>query len=324
MKLGIIGCGLIGAKRADAARKCGMTVLAVTDLNAARADALAQKTGAHVVQDWQAVIASGVDAVNIAVMHDQLAPIAIAALEAGKHVLVEKPAGRNLSEVSDVVAAAKAAGKVVKVGFNHRFHPAMLKAKEMVMAGAVGELMYVRGRYGHGGRPGYDKEWRVQKELSGGGEMVDQGSHLIDLSRFFMGDLKLAFAATPHLYWDISVDDNAFIALRGPKGQVAWLHATWSEWKNMFSLEIVGRDGKLTIEGLGGSYGVESLTFHRMLPQMGPPETTRWEYPFADESWVKEINAFVAATRGEASDIADISDAQAVWALIEEAYRLQE
>jgi predicted dehydrogenase len=323
MKLGIIGCGLIGAKRADAARKCGMTVSAVTDLNAGRAEALAQKVGAQVVKDWQAMIASDVDAVNIAVMHDQLAPIAIAALKAGKHVLVEKPAGRNLAEVSDVVAAAKAAGKVVKVGFNHRFHPAMLKAKEMVVAGEVGELMYLRGRYGHGGRPGYDKEWRVQKELSGGGEMVDQGSHLIDLSRFFMGDLTLAFAATPHLYWDIAVDDNAFIALRGPRGQIAWLHATWSEWKNMFSLEIVGRDGKLTIEGLGGSYGIESLTFHKMLPQMGPPETTRWEYPFADESWVREINAFVAATQGKASNIADISDAQAVWSLIEDAYRQQ-
>jgi predicted dehydrogenase len=102
---------------------------------------------------------------------------------------------------------------------------------------------------------------------------------------------------------------------------MAWLHASWSEWKNVFSYEIYGRDGKLTIDGLGGSYGVERLTFHRMLPQMGPPETTIWEYPGPDGSWVAEHKEFAAAIAERRRPIGDISDACALWNLLEQIYR---
>jgi len=104
-----------------------------------------------------------------------------------------------------------------------------------------------------------------------------------------LGELKLEYAATPTYFWDIAVDDNAFLALRNEAGQMAWLHASWTEWKNLFSFELFGRVGKLEVSGLGGSYGVEKLTFYRMLPQMGPPETTVWEYPQPDESWAAEF-----------------------------------
>ncbi|MFO1248253.1 MAG: Gfo/Idh/MocA family oxidoreductase [Alphaproteobacteria bacterium] len=210
MRIGIVGCGLIGQKRAAAAK--GHDVVLVTDLDAGRAQALADKTGAKVAKDWQELVAADIDAVIIATLHGSLAPIAIGALEAGKHVLVEKPAGMNVDEVARVAAAAKKAGKVCKVGFNHRFHPAIWKAKEIVDSGALGPMMFVRGRYGHGGRLGMEKEWRAIPELSGGGELIDQGSHLIDLSRWFLGDLELAFAATPTLFWDMKVDDNCFLA----------------------------------------------------------------------------------------------------------------
>ena len=160
----------------------------------------------------------------------------------------------------------------------------------------------------------------VSRALSGGGELIDQGSHLIDLSRWFLGDLVLDYAATPTYFWNIDVEDNCFLALRGRQGEMAWLHATWTEWKNMFSFEIVGRDGKLTIEGLGGSYGVERLIFHKMLPELGPPETTIWEYPFPDTSWTREFASFEVAVAGEPSQIADIDDACEVLAIVETAY----
>lgn len=320
MKFAIIGAGLIGQKRGAAITALGSTVSVVCDVNAERAAALAKLVKATASSDWRDAIKSDADAVIVAVTHDLLAEMTLAAVKAGKHVLVEKPAGRTAAEVAPVAAAAQAANRIVKVGYNHRFHPSILKAQEVFQSGALGPMMYLRGRYGHGGRIGYDKEWRCKPEMSGGGELIDQGSHLIDLSRWFLGDLSLAFAATPTYFWDVPVDDNCFLALQAPGGQVAWLHATWTEWKNMFVLEICGRDGKLTIDGLGGSYGLEKLTYHKMLPQMGPPETTIWEYPFADTSWNKETQEFIAAIEGGRQPIGNIDDALAVLTIIDAAY----
>ena len=318
MKLGIVGCGLIGQKRAAAATAHQIAVVCDTQIEHART--LAARTGADAVQDWREMMDADVDAVIVATTHDRLSEIALAAVEAGKHVLVEKPAGRTLDEVSQVREAARRRGALVKVGFNHRFHPGLARAKEIVSSGALGPLYYIRGCYGHGGRVGYDQEWRCKREVSGGGELIDQGSHLIDLSRWFLGDLKFDYAAAPTFFWNIDVDDNCFLALRGAKGEMAWLHASWTEWKNMFAFEIVGRDGKLTIDGLGGSYGVERLTFHKMLSDMGPPETTMWEYPFPDTSWKREFESFEAALEGKPAQIADIDDACAVLAIVQQAY----
>ena len=320
MRIGIVGCGLIGNKRAAAAVECGAQIVAVTDLKSDLASALAARFGARAVAPWQDVVNADLDAVVIATTHNALAGIAVAAVSAGKHVLIEKPAGISSQEVNAVAAAARDRKRVAKVGFNYRFHPAMLKAHQLVSEGAVGPLMFVRARHGHGGRVGYEKEWRCKPEVSGGGELVDQGSHLIDLSRWYLGDLKIAYAATPRYFWNVAVEDNCFLALETDRGQAAWLHASWSEWKNLFSYEIYGRDGKLTIDGMGGSYGVERLTFHRMLPQMGPPETTSWEYPGPDLSWVGEFKEFSAAIEAQRRPVGDISDACALWALIEQAY----
>jgi len=319
MRLGIVGCGLIGQKRAAAAR--GHQVALVADLDPGRAQALADTTGASVAKDWQALVTAALDAVIIATTHNSLAPIATAALDAGKHVLVEKPAGMNMAEVARLAEASAKAGRVCKVGFNHRFHPAIWKAKELVDQGAVGPIMFLRGRYGHGGRLGMELEWRAQPEQSGGGELIDQGSHLIDLSRWFLGELDLAFAATPTLFWDMKVDDNCFLALKNDAGQIAWLHASWSEWKNMFSLEIYGRDGKLMIDGLGGSYGPEKLTFFRMLPRMGPPEATVWDFPGPDNSWDAEFADFAQAIQTGRRATGDIEDALAMHRIIAAAYR---
>ena len=155
---------------------------------------------------------------------------------------------------------ARREGHIAKVGYNHRFHPAMRKARAIVEAGDLGPLMFIRGRYGHGGRLGYEQEWRLHPEISGGGELIDQGSHLIDLAHWFLGDFTELKSMLRNYYWKASVEDNCFLALlSSAKGQVAWLHATWTEWKNTFSFEISGRDGNLEIAGLGGSYGVETL-----------------------------------------------------------------
>jgi predicted dehydrogenase len=320
-RLGIIGCGLIGAKRAEAARACGMKVSIVADIDDSRAQVLATRFDAVPSRRWQDVVDADIDIINVAVTHDLLAPIATAAVKAGKHVLVEKPGARTTGELKPLLDAAAERKRLVKVGFNHRFHPAVLRAKEIVDGGSLGPMMFLRGRYGHGGRIGYEKEWRFDKEISGGGELLDQGSHLIDLSRWFLGEIRLAYAATPTYFWNATVEDNAFIALEGAAGQMAWLHASWSEWKNIFSLEIYGRDGKLSLEGLGGSYGVERLTCYKMLPGMGPPETTSWEFPFPDNSWVTELREFGDAIAQSREPIGNGADAFAVLDLVDQAYR---
>ena len=318
MRLAVIGCGFIGAKRATAAK--GHDIVVVCDPDADRRDALARQTGARAVADWHDALSADIDAALIATTHDRLAEIALGAVRSGRHVLVEKPAGRTPQEARPIAEAAAKSGATIKVGFNHRFHPALARAKALAEEGAIGPLLFIRGRYGHGGRLGYEKEWRFVPQISGGGELIDQGSHLIDLSRWFLGDLRLAYGAAPTYFWQGKVDDNCFLALEGRDGRMAWLHASWTEWKNLFSFEIMGKTGKLTIDGLGGSYGVERLTLHRMLPEMGPPETTTWEYPFPDRSFVDEFANFIAAIEGRAPAVGSINDAIANLEIVQAVY----
>jgi predicted dehydrogenase len=180
--------------------------------------------------------------------------------------------------------------------------------------------MYIRGRYGHGGRVGYEKEWRAQPAVSGGGELVDQGVHLIDLARWFLGDFEKVQGFTHTYFWDMPVEDNAFLLLQTAARQVALLHASWTEWKNLFSFEIFGRHGKLEITGLGGSYGTERLAYYRMSPEMGPPETTMWEYPMGDASWELEYAEFVEDIRLGRPPAASLEDARAALAIVERIY----
>jgi predicted dehydrogenase len=283
---------------------------------------LAKGTKAKVYSDWRELVAlPEVDIVIIATLHDSLAVITLAAIEAGRHVLVEKPAARSAKELEPVIAAAEQRGVKVHVGFNHRYHRSLRKAREIFDSGALGELMFIRARYGHGGRIGYDKEWRADPALSGGGELIDQGPHLIDLSRWFLGDFAEVQGFAHTYYWDMPVDDNGFMLLKTEKQQVAFLHASCSEWKNIFSMEIYGRDGKLDLSGLGGSYGIEKLTWYKMLPEMGPPETTAWEYPMGDDSWSVEIAEFYDDIRLNRTPVAGLGDAYAALKIIEKIYK---
>ena len=219
--------------------------------------------------------------------------LAIAALNAGKHVFIEKPGAINYFEFKKVCELARKKNLSMHVGYNHRHHPALKKAYELLNDGSIGKVMFLRGRYGHGGRLGYEKEWRADKLKSGGGELIDQGTHLIDLSIGFLGELQLDYAATPNYFWNMAVEDNVFMSLRNRSGNIAFLQASCTEWKNMFSMEIYGQTGKIEISGLGRSYGLETLTFHKMLPEMGPPITESWHFPEPDDSWAVEMGEFL-------------------------------
>lgn len=321
MNFAIVGCGLIGQKRAASLGEHRLVACADTRLESARALAAAYPGCTPTDDARQAIEHPETDAVIVATSNDSLAPMALAAVEAGRHILVEKPAARSADELRPLLGAADQAGVVAKVGFNHRFHPAFQRAREIYDQGGVGDLLYIRARYGHGGRLGYEREWRADPAIAGGGELLDQGSHLIDLARWFAGDFARVSGHLGTYFWPMKVEDNAFVSLETAAGQVAWLHASWTEWKNLFSFELFGRHAKLQIDGLGGSYGTERLTYYRMLPEMGPPETSTWEYPGEDQSWGSELEHFAECVRTGERPSGSLSDALAVLEIVECLYR---
>jgi predicted dehydrogenase len=292
-KVAIVGCGLIGLKRAQ--NISGAEVIAFVDTDISKANNLAARFGHVASFDSLDTMLNdkNPDIIIIATPHNLLPKLIETAIKAGKHILVEKPAARVAEELQAFVALAEANKCKVRVGFNHRYHRAFRKAKQLVDEGALGKLMFIRARYGHGGRVGYEKEWRAIPEISGGGELIDQGSHLIDLSRMFLGNFISVEGHADNYFWDMPVDDNAFLDLKTTDGQTAFLQVSCTEWKNLFSFEIYGRNGKLEINGLGGSYGTEKLSFYKMSAEMGPPETFVWEYPMLDDSWKVEFSEFL-------------------------------
>lgn len=317
----IIGCGAIGRKRRDALPD-GMHLRSVHDPDTAAAASLASSGDDVVVAATaeEAIGMQGVRLVIVATPHHLLAPTAALAVDAGRDVLVEKPGAAALGPLEELEARVDSNDRLVRVGFNHRFHPALLRTREVIATGGYGRILNIRARYGHGGRPGYEQEWRADRAISGGGELVDQGIHLIDLTRFLAGDVDLAFAELRTDFWPMSVEDNAFLALRTRAGAFAWLHASWTEWKNLFSLEVALERAKVEVEGLGGSYGTERARLHEMLPEMGPPVTSAWEWPRADPSWTAELVDVLGALDGEPSLGATLDDAIAAFRVIEAAY----
>ncbi len=325
LRIGIIGCGLIGQKRAQAIHqlKNKAKLIACADINFERAKFLADKyKDVSSYESWQLLIKDeSIDAVLICTLHDSLAEITYSSIEAGKHVFVEKPGAKNTAQIMEVIKLSQTKSCKVRVGFNHRYHRTFQKAKKIIAEDSFGELMFIRARYGHGARIGYEKEWRADPALSGGGELIDQGPHLIDLSRWlFEENLEYSSGSINTYFWEMPVEDNAFLILKTKKSQVAFLHVSCTEWKNTFSFEVYGKKGKLVIDGLGGSYGVERLTHYKMLPKMGPPETYIYEFPMADNSWVLEIEEFCEDILQDRQIECGLNAAYEVLQIIEKAY----
>ena len=318
MNIGIIGCGYIGKKRAKTLK--GHNLLMVCDKDRSKAQHFDKKT--PWTDDYKDVINNeNIEIVIISTTNDFLVPIALYAAEKNKHILIEKPAAKSASELKVLMDFVKDRNIKIKVGFNLRYHPGLLIAKMIVDSGKLGELMFLRGRYGHGGRLGYEKEWRSDVKISGGGELIDQGVHLIDLSRWFLGEFKETSGSTHTYFWDMKVDDNSFISLQTEKGQKAWLHVSCTEWKNMFSLEIYGKKGKIQIDGLGGSYGKEKVMHYQMLPDMKPPLSTLWEFD-KDDSWQKEFDSFVGLIEKNLPVLNEsLNDAYEALKIVDEVYK---
>jgi len=322
MNVAIIGAGLIGTKRADAVVQNSVLKL-VCDIDSKRGEELAKKYDATFCSDYkEVVIHDEIDAVIVSTTNKFLTPISVACLNAGKHVLCEKPLGRNFEESQAIVSAAEKSGKMVKTGFNHRFHPAIIKAKELLDKQTIGKILNIRSRYGHGGRPGMEQEWRCSKELCGGGELLDQGVHIIDLCRWFTSmEVTQVYGKIYTSFWKIDVEDNAFFNLEFNHGVLAQCHVSWTNWKNIFSFEIFGDNGYIRIEGLGGSYGNETLEVGYRQPKGGVPKIEQFEFSSGDNSWSLEWQEFKQAIEQNREPIGSDMDGLKANQIIDAIYK---
>ena len=321
MKIGIVGAGLIGRKRA-LALPTGVVLKAVYDTKEEAALKFAQEFHCKKAGSLDEVLKDKeVEALIIATPNGFLSEIATKAIKAKKHILIEKPGGRTSREIKEIWSAWKASKVVVHFGYNHRFHPGIIKAKEIIDSGKYGPVLFIRAKYGHGGRLGYEKEWRFKKELSGGGELIDQGSHLLNLTNFFIGEMGKVKSTAKTLFWKTSLEDTAFVLLENEKSQVASLSVSCVEWKNLFSFEIMLEKAKIQIDGLGGSYGTEKLTFYKMKPEMGPPETEEFTFDEPDNSWKTENEVFFGRIKAKDYSEQPLKDALYVLETIEKVYQ---
>jgi len=321
MNVAIIGAGLIGRKRAQALPK-NVNLAIVCDVDKKKADTLAAEFGCESECDWKKIITNPkIHALIISTTNKYLSIIGEAAILAGKHILVEKPGARNSKELKKIVKAYRRKKVVVMFGFNHRYHPAIVQAKDIIDSNKHGNVMFIRARYGHGGRLGYEKEWRFDKKIAGGGELLDQGSHLIDLVNFFCGKMYNAIGVTSHFYWQSQLEDSAFFILSNKTGQVAHLSATCCEWNNIFSLEIMLQKAKIQVEGLGKSYGREKLVLYKRKPEMSLSDVEEILFDEKDVSWEVENNLFFERIKEKKYSDESIQDALYVLDTVEKLYK---
>jgi predicted dehydrogenase len=324
LRVAIVGCGRIGARRAQALGP-GETLIGCCDIDSRAVERLAARHRCTACTTAEELFVLAPQVVVVATGHDRLAELAEQALAAGAHVLVEKPAGISTAQIDRLIDCQRASGRLVKVGFNHRFHPALARTWREVHSGRHGELMHLRARYGHGGRPGYEHEWRADPTRAGGGELIDQGMHLLDLTHWLAGPLPLHSALLRTQFWETAVEDNAALILGEAglrTGPWAMLHVSWTEWKNLFSLEVYCRNAKLEVDGLVRSYGPQRLRIYRMGPDLGPPELEQVDYSSEDLSWRREWQHFAGAiTSGDGRLLlGGLLDARYAWSQVEAAY----
>lgn len=321
-KVAIIGAGLQGRRRVVPILSSAQCELKwVVDRNIERAKALSVGTDSQTSTDWKDVANDpSVNIVLVLTPPDSHFEITSSMLKQGKHVLCEKPMTRSSKEARDLVRLARDNKVTIKCGFNHRHHPAVQEAFKKLKAGEIGKPVFIRGKYGIGGRSDIKSEWRSDRNIVSGGQLMEQGIHLVDLISWMTGGIEEISCMTATSVFPIApLEDNAFVTLRSKEGTLSSVHSTLCQWINEFELEIYGDKGFLAIEGLGASYGVEKLKFGINTP--GKPfnyETI--EYRGGDISWDHEWKELINSIEQKTEPIGSGQDGAIAVGLIEKAY----
>lgn len=307
MRVGIIGAGLQARRRAPVIKEWpDAELVVITGKTSKNAPHLAGIMGCEAGLGWETTVKrKDIDVILVCTPPDIHADISTAAMRAGKHVLCEKPLGRTLEEAEKMLAVARETGMTLKCGFNHRHHPAIWKAKELLDHGELGVPIFGRCVYGICGRPGYENEWRADSKVVAGGQLMEQGIHAIDLFRWFFGDFNRITGFISTNYFNIKpLEDNCFALLSNSSGVIASIHSSLTQWKNSFCFEIYGSDGYIRAEGLGGGYGNEKLIFGKR-DFYAPFSEQVTEYRGGDPSWYEEWKEFITAIQQKRPPIGD-------------------
>ncbi len=296
----------------------------IIDLDEKIAKEQAKQCSAQTSTNWEdAIKDSEVDAVLVLTFPDTHAEISITAMEAGKDVLCEKPLARTNKEAKTMVAVANKNKRILKTGFNHRHHPAILEAHKLFTEGIIGKPVFGRGKYGIAGRTGIQKEWRSDKNIVSGGQLVDMGIHLVDIFRWFMGDIVEVAGMRSTLHWPIKVEENGFALMKSKSGAIASVHSSVTQWINTFEFELYGEKGSLTAQGLGGSYGVEKLIVNISDPN-GPFAFNTIEFRGGDTSWNTEWVEFTNAIKTRKQPLGSGEDGYEALRIVHAAYEAGE
>lgn len=323
LNVGIIGFGLMGHIRYEAVARNGQgCVVAIADPKPA-----VEIVGIRHHASSEALLDDpGVEAVFICTPNHLNKPLTIRALRAGKHVFCEKPPAFNAQEIEEVIAVERTSGKKLMYGFNHRHHDSIRKAKELVDSGSHGRLLWMRGRYGKSVDQRFYNTWRSKKELAGGGILMDQGIHMLDLFLMMAGDFDDVHAFVSNLYWNLDVEDNVFAILRNRQGVVASLHSTMTQWRHLFSFEVFLERGYIVINGLltsSGTYGEEKMTVAKNRTE-APAATWSQEEDLrfsVNNSWHYEVEHFFnAITLDRPVTIGNSQDALTLMRVMDKIY----
>lgn len=324
LNVALIGCGVVGLRRTKLFGK-KFSLIACADKKISKIKKIFPNKNLFLTKDWKKILElDNLDAVFIATHHSVQSQIIGAFVKKKVHVFCEKPGGVSFKETSKLLNLKKKNKKLcVKIGYNHRFHPSFILAKKIVLRNEIGKIMYIRAVYGHGGRKNYHKEWRFNKRLSGGGELIDKGSHLIDLSRLFLGDLKVYSSFISNFFWKTKLEDNCFFSLKNNKNNFSYLHASCTEWKNKFLFEIICKYGKIEISGLGKSYGKEKLIYYKMKKNMGIPKKKEFIFSKSESnsSWKIELENFYDSIIKSKKCSPDLQDVYSNLKIINQIYK---
>jgi predicted dehydrogenase len=320
----ILGAGNIGGIRATSIqRSTTARVKVVADVDRSRANQLAHSVGAVAKTDWRSALEDpGVDLAVVSTPTKFHAGAVESALRAGKHVLCEKPLARNLAEAETVQEIAARCRLVLKTGYNYRYMAHVRKAHDLIREGAIGAIHFMRARYGHGGRPGYEKHWCTNQDLSGGGVLLEQGIHMLDLMRYLFGEPTSILALAECLFWPFEgTEDNCFILAQCEAGRTAQIHVSWTQWVNLFSVEIFGRDGYLHLTGRDGHYGSQRLIWGKRQSDHSRPLEQEFEFSPPDTSWDLEWKDFVESIGAGREPMSHPADSCRTLQLVEAAYQ---
>jgi len=299
LKVGIAGYGVVGKRRRQVIdAHPGLETVAVSDIRLGGDGAF--DDGVRYFDDYRKLLNEKIDVLFVCLTNDINAVATIGGLERGMHVFCEKPPGRDVADVQRVIAVEKAhPGLKLKYGFNHRYHDSVRDALAILRSGELGEVINLRAVYGKSQLITFNQSsWRTQRVLAGGGVLLDQGIHMVDLLRLFAGEFTDVHSFVSNSVWNHDVEDNAYALMRTADGKVAMLHSSASQWRHRFGLEITLTGGALTLAGIlsgSKSYGAETLTIARTDGNdMGDPQEETRRYN-RDPSWADEVAEFAEA-----------------------------